>query len=87
MLFPGRIEARLGEVVPQAECAVLGNLRKCLAQFFVGKLPAFFEELGEVFENALRSFDVFRVAVDGDVLPTRVIRTSSSDSRYLMFWS
>ncbi len=70
--FAGRIEARFGEVIAQAEGAVLGDLGKRLTQFLVGKLPAFFEEFGEVFENALGSLDVFGISVYGNVLAAGV---------------
>src|SRR6266404_586911 len=72
LFLAGGIEARLGEVVAQAKCAVLSNLSKGLAQFLVGKRAAFSEEFGEIFENALGSGHILRVAINGNVLTARV---------------
>ena len=66
------IEARLGEVIAQANRSVFSNLSESLAQFLVGKRAAFSEEFGKIFENALGSGHILRVAINGNVLTARV---------------
>jgi hypothetical protein len=72
LLLSGRIEARLGEIIAQAKRTIFGNLCERLAQLFVGKRTAFAEEFGEIFEDAFRCLNVFRVAVDRHVLAARI---------------
>src|SRR6185369_2413813 len=72
LFLAGRIEPSLGEVVAQAERAVFSNLRKGLTQLFVGEVFSFLEELGKIFEDALSSLDVSRIAIDRDVLSAGV---------------
>ncbi len=68
LLLARGVEAGLGEVITQAERAVFGDLREGFAQFLVGEVFSFLEEVGKVFEYALGRFDVGGVAVDRDVL-------------------
>ena len=42
-----------GEIIAQTVGAVFGNLRKSFAQFFVGKLPAFGKQFGEILQDLL----------------------------------
>src|SRR5437764_6075206 len=59
-----RTEARTREVITQAVSSILGNLRKCFAQFLVGELTTLGEQFRKIPEDALDRLDVFRIAVD-----------------------
>jgi len=56
--LPAGLNRGLRKVVAQAKGSIFGNLCKGLPQFLVSKVPAFFEEVGKIFENALDRFYV-----------------------------
>ena len=72
LFFAGRTKTRAGEVIAQAVRAILGDLRKSFAQFFVGELAPFGKESREVFQDTFDRLDVFGITVNGQTMTASV---------------